>query len=494
MIHSRLEKIVAGTLIAIIVAIGAPISVPRAEAAAPVGVPTAAIADLPRVLERAAVLALQHAALAAAKAAIQSVARSTVNWIRSGFHGSPGFETNLGVNLQALEDGVVNDFLHNLESDTTINSPWLAEDIAIARDAYYLYSSRDQIVHQLQFTLDRYANDPRAFIRGDYNQGGVNAWLATTWGCGNDPYCSQFAIQQQLVSNVSSQVEQRLREYDAGRGFLSWRCDCDNAEANGWGPTNLSNTDTTYSCQICTPGSTIADNISFLQNQPELQLTVAESIDQVLSALASQLISQAIGGISGGLLGSGGTSNTGGRPGTTGTVGGDVAATLGAGFLQAAQDQRANVATYQTNWSAIRSAASSASQACAAGNPAIAADVAVILNQGDAALRKSADALAALDSIIARAQQLQNATSSPSVVVNQVTNDYNCFLQCGDPRSGTCVMNTTSSIVGTTCPVTPAIMPSTSEMNCVGTESVDSPGPPPTLLNLMNQITASSCT
>ena len=166
MIHSHLEKIVAGTLIAVIVAISAPISVPRAEAVG-VGVPTAAIADLPRVLERAAVLALQHAALAAAKAAIQSVARSTVNWIRSGFHGSPGFETNLGVNLQALEDGVAMDFLNNLQNDTTINSPWLAEDIAIARDAYYLCSGRDQVVHQVQFTLDRYANDPRAFIRGD---------------------------------------------------------------------------------------------------------------------------------------------------------------------------------------------------------------------------------------------------------------------------------------------------------------------------------------
>ena len=99
------QKLVAGVLVAATFAIAAPVAVPRAEA-----VPVSVYADLPRMIERAAVTALQHAALIAARTAIQSVTRSTVNWIRSGFHGSPGFETNLGVNLQRLEDGVAMDF------------------------------------------------------------------------------------------------------------------------------------------------------------------------------------------------------------------------------------------------------------------------------------------------------------------------------------------------------------------------------------------------
>ena len=481
-------------LLLLVLAPLAPIAVPRAAACTP-ATPCIAL-DAPRVIERAVVVALQHAALVAARTAIQSMTQSIVTWINSGFDGSPAFATNLGVNIRQLQDGVANDFLNQLQQNASISSPHLAQAINTVRTGYLLYSSREGIARRLQYTLGQYSNNPDAFLRGDFSNGGFNAWFALGRDCGNDSFCTERTTEEELLRRLDSRTQELLHEFDAGRGFLSWRGDCKNNKTGSvveGRDLSLSDANDNYDCEIRTPGSVLAGQIDFLASQPQLQLTVATSIDQILGALASQLVSQVIG--PGGLLGAGGSSGSSGS-GTVATLPSSVAATLSAGFIEEAQGQHTNVISYQSAWTTIRAATLRASQACTNGltNPATSAEVSRVLAQADAALRKAGTAATALDSIITRARQAQTTTgTSQGGLITQVTNDYQCLLSGGTPSASVCT-RASGTPIGAICPVTPAVLPETSELICSASQSQDSGiAVPATLLTRMNQIADDGC-
>lgn len=483
MISTTMKKGVVVLLAIAVMSPLAPVAVPRAHA---YGIVNFTIGDAQRILTEV----LERAAIIAAQQAIQSMTRSIVTWIQSGFEGSPAFATNLGVNMRQLADGVALDFLNELESNTSISSPFLSRAVRTARDGYLLYSSRDAVAARLSYTLDRYSNNPDAFVRGDFSQGGFGAWFASARHCGNDPYCAQFVTQEEVANRTNAALENWLHEYDAGRGFLSYRCHCENSSDNGWGGTSLSDANNSSSCQICTPGSTLASQIDFLANQPQLQLTVATSIDQILGALASQLISSVIG--SDGLLGSGGGSSGGGRTGSGGGTQDTVGATLSANFIEVAQNERRNTATYQTAWQTLKDAATRASAVCnlPTSSSASRTTVTTALSQADAALAKATRAITALDSIISRAGEAQSLTgSAQSALVQQVTNDYQCLLRGGTPENNVCQIAVRNSI-GTTCPVSSGTLPTGSEQACAVAESQDTPG---SFLVRLNTIADNGC-
>lgn len=489
------SKIIAVLLLAAVFASGVPLpTTPKAHAVVPVTVTF----SIPNAIG----VALRHAAVIAAQTAVQSVTRSLVNWIHSGFDGSPAFERNLNVSLRQLADGVAAEVITGILENTSVDSPFVERAARRVAQGYLLYTSRDAIVERLRYTLGQYVNNDQAFLRGDFNQGGFNGWFALNQ-CGNDPYCVTYAIQEETARKIDQASQRYVKEFDAGRGFLSWRGACKNsttvAGTEITTPTgdkvqlNDANFCTEY--EIKTPGSTIADSVSFLSTQPELKLTVANSIDEVIAALASQLVSQVIS--STGLLGAGSRQANTGRAALTQIVQPDVATTLSAGFLQEAQNQRTQVVTYQTAWNAIQVAATNASNRCTqsgAGTTGAGAEVALVLAQATAGVEKSTAALAALDSIITRATQVQGSTDgNQGSLISQLSNDYNCLVSGQEVRGGVCV-SPTGSPIGQTCPVIPGVLPSASEISCAMTEGTDTgTSTPVSLLTRMNQVAASGC-
>ncbi|HEX5774533.1 MAG TPA: hypothetical protein VFY28_01045, partial [Candidatus Paceibacterota bacterium] len=112
---------------------------------------------------------------------IPSMTRSTVNWINSGFNGSPAFVTDLRANLLAVSDAVANEFFNELFDEAAsgiVNSPYQDEIATAIRTGYYL-STGGKFSVRNPFTLDQYSNDPQAFLSGDFSQGGFNAFYAT---------------------------------------------------------------------------------------------------------------------------------------------------------------------------------------------------------------------------------------------------------------------------------------------------------------------------
>ncbi len=463
----------------------APVFVPKAEACTPVTPCNLTTIDFPAIARAA----LEQAAVLAAQQAIQSMTHSIVNWINSGFDGSPGFATNLGINLRQVADGAALNFINGLQKQGAINSPYMSQVIGAIRVGYLLYSSPDALRQRLQYDLNQYSPNDAAFRAGRFNQGGFTAWMAMTYRCGNDPYCAQFAAQDELNKTIDSAVSQTMTELGWGNGFFSWRGNCRDSQGNS---VELSDATKDDKCEIRTPGSVVGDMVTSATHEPQLGLAVATSIQQVIGALANQLISGVLG--QNGLL-SGGSSSSGNnyrsaieQSGSTGALG----STLSSNFIQASQSEKDTVGLYIRDWQIIHDAAARAEQACALlGDSAMRTEVTDVVAQSNAAIAKGGTANTALDSIITRATQAQSLTGTQqSALVEQVTNDYQCLIAGGAPDgTGACAHSATTPI-GTTCPVSPQILPNASEISCIVAQSANDDG---TLLKHLNQIADNFC-
>lgn len=488
---STVKKVLAGGLIALSILISyAPVS----AQAVPVPLPVvetnpaligAELATAASTGTQATIMqVLNGLAWAVAKAAIRSMTQSVVNWINSGFEGSPAFATDLRQTMLRLGDGVAAGFVGELIDNFEINSPFLDQIGPTIAYGYLLYTSRDQIQERLRYTLNEYARNEEAYRRGAFNEGGFSAWFATVRYCGNDPYCAQLAAEDELARRLDAQLRQRLEELDWGRGFLSWR-NCPDESDTGDTVTSLSETEDAVECPILTPGSVIENALLGTTDSPLRQLELADSINEIVGALASQLVSQVLGGT--GLLGTSRPSSGGGRSylqqyaGTPGTD-----STLAAGFNQALREQEQEVGSYRTNWTTIRTAAESAIAVCSqgVGNDATQRERAdEVKADADREIVRASSALTILGELrtrLAAVQQSQSATSATQSAA--ITRDYECLLSGGNPANGTCT------------PTDPSILPTGREMGQVARNAVDSgDGTPASLFTEMTRIANGGC-
>lgn len=383
-------------------------------------------------------------AIAAAQAAIRSITQSIVNWINSGFKGSPAFATDLQRNLRQLGDGVAAAFVNELINNTSINSPYLQRALHTVAQGYLLYTSRDYIATQLRSTLNEYSQNEEAFRRGQFNEGGFNAWFHVTRSCGEDPFCVEQRARDELVRRIDEQTRQRLEELDWGRGFLSWK-DCPVTEQVGddpttvvgstrdFGETSLTDAEESFGCTIKTPGTILAGSMEFLATQPALQLTVAESFDQIIGALASQLVSKVFSAT--GLLDSTQPASGGGRAALTGFVNQQSAtAGLVAGFSFNVATERTNTIKNQKLWEDFKTKIDEATEKCAldSSNVLKKEQVAAIKTEADTMLARAPETIQNLTEILDELEKLpQERNAVYSAAAAQLTSRYNQILASG---------------------------------------------------------------
>lgn len=371
---------------------------------------------------------LDGLAWAVAKAAVNAMTESVVNWINSGFEGSPAFATNLNRNLRQLGDATAARFMNELINNSTITSPQLQQIVGTVAAGYLLYTSRDRLAARLEYTLDRHLTNPEAWVRGDFNQGGFDAWMATTFRCGNDRYCSEFAAQEELINRLDSELQSRIAQIGYGNGFLSWECGCSNEVEAGEGgegeSTELSDADASGGeCNVCTPGTVIESQLEHQLGSGVRQLELADSINEIVGALAVQLVKQALGG-EGGLIGASAPSEGGGRSfleRVSDESDEQIADTLSTGFRETIELDRTRAVT-------LRDAAQEAVTVCEGplGDDAEAEAAA------KAALERANNAIAALDALLARIAAAEDLTGAQqSAAATSLSNDYSRLLSSG---------------------------------------------------------------
>jgi hypothetical protein len=379
---------------------------------------------------------LDGLAWAVAKTAIQSMTKSMVNWINSGFNGSPAFVTDLNNSLLNLSDAVADDFFGALQKNTGVDvrSPFQDQIAQALRNDYYS-STGNNSYFRSTYNLNKYSSDPRAFVNGNFQKGSFDAWFQVLGNDQNNPLGAYKAGQKELNGRVQNAIANHKQELNWGRGFISWRGKCLAQKPPGGG-TSLSSKDTCANYEIKTPGSVVETSLGITVNSPLRQLELANSINEIVGALAQQLVGQVLGGT--GLSGLTSASSGGGRsfidqasdPSQYSQQGASAATSFTG---QLANDLH-NVQNYQANWQKIQNLTASASQ-CSTLSPADSQTVQGATTRATAAIAKATQALTSLNAINTKVETAGSSNNS-TTVLSEASTDYQNMLGSGTLPSG----------------------------------------------------------
>ncbi len=422
-----------------------------------------------------------------AQAAIQSMVRSTVTWINSGFQGSPAYATDLKATLQDAADQEAERYLTTLLDSSAINSPFRDPVAREVLAAYYVATSRDGFTIQNPYTLNQVSPNDAAFQRGDFSQGGFPAWLSETINPSNNWFGAEQLQKAALDSRIGQTVGQINSELAQGNGFFSYRkCDKQVTTLEGSGTTvqtingaqvDLTPRQTCLNSRIETPGSVIANSLNKSLGLGADSLVQAKEFDEIVNALMGQLLQNVIG--SNGLGGvSRSSTATAGRAyfdqtTTSSSATTSASVSLVTSFLQVVSTQSTQLQTYLTSWQTINSAAQAAKTA---------------LQQSTCLPNASALITTQVDPVIIQASTVSGSIPPLLAQLDTInTNALDASTQTSTERSTT--LSTASTDYQTVTSSTN--FPSASDFTFAAQQSQDSgTTSPPSLLTQMNQLTA----
>ena len=236
-----------------------------------------------------------------AKAIVSRLVASLVDWINSGFKGSPTFVTDFGRILLDVADQEAGRFIESLgEIGSFICSPFKL-DIQVALSLKY-QSGRDDEQPYEGCTLSGVIDNIEGFLDGNFKEGGWKDWINITSQAEKyTPYGQMLEAQAGLQAKLVNAKGQKLTEINVGQGFLSGRV-CELFEKPTGGKKEK--------CTVSKPGTTIANSLNKSLGAGQDALIAADEIDEIIGALIGQLANKAITGAAG-LLGlSVGTGHT----------------------------------------------------------------------------------------------------------------------------------------------------------------------------------------
>lgn len=229
-----------------------------------------------------------------AKQILSNMAASIVSWINSGFDGSPAFVTNLKDFVTDATNEAALAYLVELDANfATLCEPFNI-DLQIALE-FQFNTERNQripactvtqVFDNLESSFDEFTDD--------FNRGGWDAWFEVTVNNQtNTPYGVYYANKAKLDLAVFEVEANERQTLNFGKGFLtSKKC----VDVPGPGGSVQKR------CTTTTPGDTISEALSFQLSTGPQSLIAADEINEILSALFTQLAQKAVTG-AGGLLG-----------------------------------------------------------------------------------------------------------------------------------------------------------------------------------------------
>lgn len=231
---------------------------------------------------------------------IQRISASTVNWINSGFHGSPAFITNPEGYFLDLGDKIAGQYIFKNPNLNFLCGP-ISARIKIALSTTYTGAER-----RWQCTLTDVAGNMEDFMN-DFERGGWNKFFRLTQESQNNPIGAYIQAEGELFQKIAQKTEEKNKELSWGKGFLSFKtCPpgksvADQGESDG--DDVLNPNACTVDMITNTPGSVISEQLNKTLGISGQKLAVADEINEIISALLNQLVGQIIGGIGKGLRG-----------------------------------------------------------------------------------------------------------------------------------------------------------------------------------------------
>ncbi len=214
---------------------------------------------------------------------IKEMLRSTTQWVKSGFKGSPAFVTDMQGFLLNIADKVAGNFIYGTPL-SALCSPF-SLNIKLALDLQYQETRTGYVA---QCRLSRVIGNVDRFLQGDFMQGGWDGWYNVALTPANNPYGAMLEAQGGLSASIAGAQGIEMKFLEFGRGMLSVR---DPKCTGEFGP-----------CPVVTPGAIVETQVNETLGLPAKKLAVADEINELVGALMAQLANQALSG-AGGLLG-----------------------------------------------------------------------------------------------------------------------------------------------------------------------------------------------
>ncbi len=274
-----------------------------------------------------------------AKQIIRQLTASVVNWINTGFEGSPSFMTNPGAFFLDVADQITGEFLDVDGGFSPLRELCSPFSIDIRLALMFKYHPKDN--KKYTCTLGAIIKNSKnaitgasinGFTAGDFRQGGWPAFISLTESQ-NNIYGTYLTAESELSIRVAGAQLQKKDELNQGSGFLSWRnpkCAKGVAEHNAAlqkksqdspdgtylqdieNQANAENSpDAQYlqevggerntlksknDCPVETPGSVIVDSLQNSIGGPLRELELVDSINEIVGALAAKLVSTMLQG------------------------------------------------------------------------------------------------------------------------------------------------------------------------------------------------------
>ncbi|MEN9920269.1 MAG: hypothetical protein RL538_162 [Candidatus Parcubacteria bacterium] len=225
------------------------------------------------------------------KTIISSLIGSIINWVNSGFEGSPAFVTDLKRSLLEFADRAAGEFIKGLgDEGSFICSPFRL-NIQVALAVEYQRAREGKPIETC--TLSGIIDNIEDFYEGNFESGGWKDWITVTSRPEKyTPYGQLLTAQTAMRAELVNAKGEKLVEIDWGQGFLSGKI-CETIEGSS-GPKE--------NCTITKPGRVIADTLNKSLGAGQDQLIAADEVNELIAALIGQLANQAIVGTAG-LLG-----------------------------------------------------------------------------------------------------------------------------------------------------------------------------------------------
>jgi hypothetical protein len=275
-----------------------------------------------------------------AKMLLQSLTADVVNWINSGFQGSPAFISNPQGFFLDVADQATGAFISNSGPLSALCSPFsldirlnLALQGTMNKQRYACtlstiiknvqnshvsvggsVTSNGQVIANGAVGVGGNGDGVSAFMNGDFSQGGWPAFISMTTEPQNNFQGAYLMAQSDLQNQIGTRQATIKADVAAGGGFMSYqKCEKlgtvypgDGSEVPasfpGINDPNVStkvNMDGSVTYQIChteTPGATISAALNKQLGSGSDSLVAADEFDEVLSAAFGQLLKTVLTG------------------------------------------------------------------------------------------------------------------------------------------------------------------------------------------------------
>lgn len=235
-----------------------------------------------------------------AKTALAQITASVVNWINSGFNGQPSFITNFQQFFANVADLAAGQFIQGSGLSFLCSAFQPQIKIAIAQ----AYANRNAAA---SCSLSKVVGNVTNFMNGNFASGGWGGLLSFTTVPTNNPY-GAYAYAQVGLANAQSQALANAKNNITPNGFISLQqVTCGNqtglmgaansvSGANQQAAAAGGSATLPAGCKasVTTPGTVIENSLSSTLDTPLKQLGLANDLDQIISALTTQLMTRVL--------------------------------------------------------------------------------------------------------------------------------------------------------------------------------------------------------